>query len=460
MLRANGRLVFAAVLFWLASPLRAVQPGDIVKDVDGLAVAAMPGGPQRAVLHGSPALVIGIRVDSRGLQWTRLLAADGVSGWTERRFSNAVPARVVSAGKLQLSDRSPDAASISEGIEPFEVSGKDVKIAGASVASRVASPRELSLPARLNPFLMPWLEIHSGSRTGWAIPSELTLAWGEPARGEDLIAAMNRLGFKGIARRPFLGPVQQMLVDAASRRRGTTLELQTISGKPVKVQTVPSISSPDVMVRFSAGWAALFSSARECVVAFGNGNAAVVREGRPILISAMEEDLNGDGRPELALALANTNGDGYSYALWLIDGRGDQFSITPAPLGGSSGEPGGRTVDAEWWIDGRSVWIARAEGKRVEYEVLGYPAGDSTVSQGRAYAVVAGQFPSREAAERSGSGFGDRSQAAVHVFPCSGSWCVGRIFERGSEADAWRLRSSLPAGAVRVVEPVTRTRIR
>src|SRR5205814_8948988 len=135
---------------------------------------------------------------------------------------------------LELSDRSPDAASISEGIEPFEVSGKDAWIAGASVASRVASPRELLLPARLNPFLTPWLEIHSGLRTGWVIPSELALEWGEPARGGDLPAAMDRLGFKGIVRRPFLGPVQQMLVDTASRRRGTVLEFETVSGKPVR----------------------------------------------------------------------------------------------------------------------------------------------------------------------------------------------------------------------------------
>src|SRR6266581_6119100 len=98
----------AAELFCLALPLWAVQPGDIVKGVAGLAVATHPGAAPQTVLHGSPALVLAVQKDAGGKEWTRVLAADGASGWTSRQFREAVPARISGGNLLELADRSPD----------------------------------------------------------------------------------------------------------------------------------------------------------------------------------------------------------------------------------------------------------------------------------------------------------------------------------------------------------------
>src|SRR6185295_7771049 len=170
-----------AGLFCLALPLWAAQPGHIVKGVAGLAVATQPGAAAQTVLHGSPAVVLAVQKDAGGKEWTRLLGADGASGWTSRQFREALPARISGGSPLELSDRSPDHPSISEGIETFQVPRERAAISGASEKPRVASLGQLMLPPRLNPFLMPWLEIHSGSRKGWIVPSEIELEWGEPA---------------------------------------------------------------------------------------------------------------------------------------------------------------------------------------------------------------------------------------------------------------------------------------
>src|SRR5947207_3189243 len=76
-----AKLRRAAELLCLALPLWAAQPGDIVKGVAGLAVAAHPGAAPHTVLHGSPALVLAVQRDAGGKEWTRVLAADGRSGW-------------------------------------------------------------------------------------------------------------------------------------------------------------------------------------------------------------------------------------------------------------------------------------------------------------------------------------------------------------------------------------------
>ena len=284
--RPAGAGYFCIAALALASPLRAAQPGDIVRDVDGLAVAPSPSAAKQRTLHGSPALVLAVQGE-----WTRLLAADGASGWTDRRFTNAVAAHIAVTGSIELSDRSPDQPSISEGVETFAIPAKEASIAGASLKSRVASLRQLMLPARWNPFLTPWLEVRSGSRAGWIVPSELPIEWGGPVRGENFPAAMDRLGLKGIVRRPFVAPVEQ-LASQACEPRGSVLQFETVSSKPERVASADaSTTTLEALVRFPQNWAAAFSGSRGSLLSFSDGAAAVVRQGSPVIIAAREAHL-------------------------------------------------------------------------------------------------------------------------------------------------------------------------
>jgi hypothetical protein len=469
MLRAKLRR--PAGLFCLVVPLFAVQPGDIVKGVAGLAVATHPGAVSQVVLHGSPGLVLAVQQDAGGKQWTRVLAADGGSGWTSRQFREALPARISGGRLLELSDRSPDHPSISEGIETIEVPREGAAISGASEKPRVASLVQMMLPPRLNPFLMPWLEINSGSRKGWVVPSELELEWGEPARGKNLVAAMELLGMDGIVRAPFLGPVRQTLLELYSPP-APVLTFEDISSKPVSAPSPAFIAkAPETLVRISPAWVAVFSSSAGFAFSFsksGTGvvsaavNAvvnAVVNQGKPVIVRAASGDLNGDGRPELVIQLASIYGDGYTTALWIVNGNSPEkgLDITTVALGGSGGEPGGSSIEAAWWIDGTMLWIARADSGRAEYVRLAYGAVPAKATRQTAYAVIAGQFPSREAAEQRAIALTGPTGPPVQTFPWQPTkgplqWAAGRLFRGRSAAQSWCNAAALPASANRLVQ--------
>ncbi len=444
-----GKWAFAVAVLSLSTSASAVQPGDIVKGVDGLAVASAPAAPNQTVLRGSPALVIAVRG-----QWTRLLAADGACGWTSRQFSGAAHARIAGRAQLELSERSPDDPSIEPGIETFQAAAKDASIIGASRKTRVASPRQLILPPRLNPFLTPWLEIRSESRSGWIVPAELPLEWGEPAGAGDVASAMDRLGLNGIVREPFLGPVREAFL-ASYHASASVLRFENISSKPERVlSSDAAVQALNALVRLAPGWVAAFSGDRGFVFLFSNAGAAVVSEGTPIVARAAAADLNGDGKPELVLQLASIYGDGYRTALWIVDGdSGKGLAIASAPLGGSSGEPGGGSVEAAWWIDASTLWIARVDAKRVEYELAAY--GTSKEPPRRAYAAVAGRFPSRDAAERRAIALRDGGNFSVQTFPfrlANGpvEWAAGRLFQEQAQAKAWQPAASMPVKIVDV----------
>jgi len=419
------RVRWAAVAVVLSIPASAVQPGDIVTGTNGLAAAAAPTAVNRAVLHGSPALVIAVRGE-----WTRLLAADGSSGWTSRQLGGGVHARIA-GDKLELSDRSPDMSSVAEGVETFTVPAKEASIVGASMKSRAESPQQLMLPPRLNPFVTPWIEIRAGSRTGWVVPSDLRLEWGEPVPPGELIPAMDRLGFSGIVRAPFLRPVEQAII--ASHTPGASiLHFDSISSKPNRIAADnTSVKTLRAVVRHGPEWLAEFSSPQGSVFYFPGRGDATVAEGAPVMINTASADLNADGKPELVLQLAGTYGDGYATVLWIVNGDGTQgLRIDTVPLGGSNGEPGGSTVEAAWWIDENTLWIARAERRSIEYAAI--PA-----SNGPAHGVIVARFRARDAAEERAI---SRSLQAFPMRAANGSveWGVGRLFRTKAAAEAWR----------------------
>jgi hypothetical protein len=455
----NWIMLLANWILWLlALPAPAAQQGDIVGNVAGLPLSPTPGTKAQLVLRASPALVLAVQKDGTGQEWARLLGADGSLGWTSQHLNAGSPAKITARGMVELSDRSPDQPSFSEGIEAFQVSASDAKISGATAKSRVPSLDKLMIPARLNPFLAPWLEIQAGPRTGWIAPSELQLTWGTGMESTNLTQVMDALGMDGIVRAPFLGPVQTALVKHAPRAGDRVLHFDNILSKPAATMLDASNwHQPELLLRtpryraLPAEIAIGFRDSAGTALVFVGRGAAVVREGNPIVVAHHSADLDGDGRSELVLQLVSTYGDGYTTALWIVNGRSRENgpNIATVTLGGSGGEPGSSTIDAYWWVDSAAVWVARVESGRVEFAQVAYAgAAGARRKLKAAYAVIAGEFSSREAAEQRAITLEREWQRPVPVFPWSSEtkqqhWAVGRFFRTHAAADAFRKQAGL-----------------
>jgi hypothetical protein len=435
-LTPSWTMLRVSLLFCVALPLGCIEPGEVVGGVVGLALSPSPGAPAQRVARGGPALVLAVRGG-----WVRLLAADGSYGWTSRPLGEAFAARVRPGGALELSDRSPDQPSISEGFDTLRVPAAQAEIIGASEKARVAAPGQLMLPPRMNPFLLPWLEIRSGARSGWIYPPELPLEWNGPEGRDDVPAAIHRLGLEGIVRPPFLGAVKVF----QPGRLG--LEFEDIAREPSRSPSRPfTAKAVETLVAIPSQWIAVLSGSGGSVFVFSDAGPAVLTSGKQVVLRAERADLNGDGRPELVMELAETYGDGYTTALWIASGA----QVQPVPLGGASGEPGGGAVEASWWLEASTLWIARANGRHVEHVRVGYGAAAGGPKREAAIAVIAARFPTREVA--SVQAIALDAQPFPLVSPKGPvEWAAGRLFRSRREAEAWRRAKSLPAAAVRMI---------
>lgn len=403
-------------------------------------------------------MILSSAKDSTGHVWIRLLAADGSSGWTSRRFQGE-PARIVAPPVLQLSPHAPGEASFSPSDDEVTVPSARTSVTGGARIGRVSSLEQLKIPARLNPFLASWLQIQSSATSKWIAPSEIGCTWRPDRSTPDLERAAEALHLEGIVRSPFLGALGKRFDGLRPRPGQVPLHFNDIQSHSIAEATTAAQTwdHPKLFLRSTPSLVSFPGSAGTAFV-FGRVGFALVAQGRPVVVDYQLADLDGDGKPELLLQLVSTYGDGYTTALWIVDGAASQngnLRIAAETLDGSSGEPGGSTVDAQWWADtpnasARStLWIARAQRARVEFAVIDYPRSTATAAR-NAYAVVADQFLSAEAAARSSILLSQKNSHRVHYFPWAAdaagakSWAVGRLFRNRDDAVAWRKQSALP----------------
>ena len=455
-----------ASLIWLvALPLMGQQIGEILTGVFDLPVSPRAGSAAALTLRGSPAIVIAREKDGAGRTWIRLLAADGSSGWTSRTL-HGQPARIIAPTTLDLSPHAPGDPAFSPSDDLLSVAAAQASVTGSSRVGRVSSPEQLKIPAWLNPFLGPWLKVQAASTAGWIAPSEVEFAWGQNPSGQDLDPAADALGLEGIVRSPFLGALGRTLA-AQSPSPGQALlrfeDIQSQSTPGAVPAGTPTWNSSNLFLR-SARSLISFPGSLGTAFVFPHLGLALVAQGHPTVVEYRLADLDGDRQPELLLQLVSTYGDGYTTALWIVDGAASQngsLRITAVTLGGSSGEPGGSTVDAKWWADApgttarSTVWISRAQHSRVEFAALDYTA--SAASATKAYAVVAGEFSTTETAAAKAILLSGKAPHSVAFFPWTAnergvkSWAAGRLFRDRDDAVAWRKQAALPESSLRQI---------
>ncbi len=361
--------------------------GSIVTDVVGLRLADAPGAAPARVALGSPALVLERRSGEDAAAWYRLLAADGSYGWWFGEPVSALPARAAAGPRgAELLAPFPSDAGPDEEVGSIAVAPRaQGVIAGASRSARVASLRQLQLPESSNPFNTPWLTLRFGEREGYAPPSRVRLEWSPSgsAAGSGPLDALARWKIAGLARAPFLSPVEEPLRAALPAPGSTCLTLPHDGSTPARMP-LPSIdwSDVDAVIHLPGGGPAspaalLFLGAGPhalWVLLAPAQRAACARleAERPIPVSYATADLDGDGLPEWVVETVALYGDGYTSALWVVGGRSlvDSLALRQIPLGGSSGEPGGTRVDGSWRVERQPsrevLWVQQGEHARAE----------------------------------------------------------------------------------------------
>jgi hypothetical protein len=383
---------FAAVaLFACAAPPRPSIVGSLVTGVVGVRLADAPGAEPDRIALGSPALVLEQRDAEGGAAWYRLLAADGRHGWWSGEPTGVLAARVAAGAEgSELLTPFPGDAAADEEVHSMQVAPRALgELTGASALARVASLRQLQIPEASNPFLTPWLALRFGELEGYAPASRVQLTWDpRDVAGADagLLGALGRFEITGLARRPFLGPVEAIARDALPAAERVCLssaaDAEAFAWAPLgktewrdtdALVHIPheADGAPGALLFMGAGREALW-------VVLGAQHSACIRlEGtRPIPVAYATPDLDADGRPEWVVEAVELYGDGYTSAIWILGGGSltDRPALMRIPLGGSGGEPGGTRVEASWRVErhsGRDTLRVERAGSAAE--LVPYP---------------------------------------------------------------------------------------
>lgn len=433
-------------------------------------LAETPGARPNAVAAGNVALIVESRVEN-GRPWFRLLVSDGSHGWIAAAPETLYPAVIRPViDPFVLLEHNPDETPVEAGSR-IKVESETGQVLGASRRSQPASLEAMRIPERLNPAIQPWLWLKFGALSGYAPLDWITIDWGSSPAAGALATALDRLALRGVIRKPFLGPVADLLASAAPKR---SAPVHILSDDGVALRRMTSDTDwtlPEMLVRpdgvrggidslvvyAAADQARLFS--------FRNGAASpvniLVEEDRPFVSRVETRDLDGDGKPEWLLEAVSVYGDGYYSRLWILAGNSVESAVkfTAIPLSRSSGESDG-DIEAAWWLDPENrLWIGRAEKRRTTGSCLRYteqtlaPCGPQ---RSFAVAVLAGDASFSGARQ---SWLERRATVPAGIFPVAEGgdvrWIVGRPFLDKDSARAWTKRQagakliSWPAGSAK-----------
>lgn len=430
----------------------------IVAGVQGVPLASNPGSAPSRQATGNVALLLGTQ-EFDGAIWYHLLASDGVHGWTPQNPGKPHEVNVVAAvSPLSLSSRSPDDADFESTSEVPVPSGASGRLIDASRGSRPASTRDLMVPERLSFSIAPWLHLKFEDSAGWAPINWVTLNWktDAPTAG-DVASVLRQDGFGGTTRRPFLGPVSQVIkravpalgtvVRRCESARGP-FDRSTVSGEWNQPQTT-ILDAAHLLIEFAKDNSKMFTF----VARDGQAASVWVQEGAPYVAHAQSIDLDNDGIPEWLLEIVSTYGDGFYSTLWIVKQSKADLQIDRVDLSHGSGEGQEPPKDATWWVDpDRKLWVVTvAKGTKAEsFTYKGRLIRHQPKDSGKSL-VVFSEDPDYNTAMVSWLKMSNHDNSAG-LFPIRRSgathWVVARPFELVADAKKWAIKHSIPASAV------------
>jgi len=324
-------------------------------------LSAEPGKPAIHRTISSIALLLERR-EHQGKTWSRILSADGFSGWTEKTIGTPGNTSVVQAlPTFKLIAKSPDDEPVESAGEVSVQSGGTGTVLGATAKAYPATMDQLRLPPHLSSAL-PWLHLEFGKATGFG-PVDWISFRSDPAIMTSAV---------GLLRRPFLTPQtpstklprvgdSAVLIEQFGAQR-TTVKLDEDWKEVETFYQDPSDESRRLSV-FRYGAKRLIS------IEDRNGftSRLLFAEHQPFLHRVESADLNGDGRVEWLFEMAFLYGDGaYSLLIHL-----PSSGVTVESLSHTGGEEGSKEITAGWGVYEGALWIARAEAKQTTMQKLG-----------------------------------------------------------------------------------------
>lgn len=361
------------------SPAPRTEPPSaigLVSGVSGLELSDGPAGPTARTAASDLALVTHTE-QTGSVTWTRLVVADGSSGWTSRALDGARAVRVrASARPFFLLNKSPDDADFGEAAEIPVDAENEGQIVGASRRGRIAGDQELMLPEKYR-HTLPWLELKFGSLQGFAPFDWIALLPTPAPQVRTLEEGLDALKAKGLVWRPFLGALSTSPV--AHVTPGTALELEDLLAPPRKTDAPAEWSHLEYVFRDERGLMAVYADGPRRLFRFIQGTSPpahiVLGSESARLVQARHRDLNADGVPEWIVELAARYGDGFYALLWIIDGRSgaDSVSLRRLSLSQSSGESPSTGVEASWELrDDGTIEVTRETAGKTRIAVYRY----------------------------------------------------------------------------------------
>jgi hypothetical protein len=354
------------------SPAPRTEPASgigLVSGVFGLELSDGPAGPTTRTAASDLALVTHTQ-QTGSVTWTRLVVADGSSGWTSRALNGARAVRVrPSARPFFLLNKSPDDADFGEAAEIPVDADSEGQIVGASRRGRIAGDQELMLPEKYR-HALPWLELKFGSKQGFAPFDWIALLPTPAPQVRTLEEGLDALKAKGLVWKPFLGAL--LTSPFTHVTPGTAFELEDPSSSPRKTDAAGEWSRLEFVFRDEQGLMAVYADGPRRLFRFIQGArppANIVLSGdSAVPAKTRHRDLNADGMPEWIVEIAARYGDGFYAVLWVVDGRSvaDSLKLQHLSLSQSAGESPSTGVDASWELrDDGTIQVTReTAGKR------------------------------------------------------------------------------------------------
>lgn len=427
-----------------------VAVGDLVDLPTGTGIAPAPGASATAKSNSSPALILGVG----GAGHRRLLLADGSSGWT------AAPVRIVSSTRvsptkdLELARFPPGDPRRKDSHEKATVvlaAHAAATIIGASFERDAPSERALRLDQA--PFLeQPNLLLQLGpTSTGFVHGLAFDVEWTTPPAVE--FAHLAR--FRGIVRRPFLGPLAAPSLSLAPRAGESTHVVvdtpkdfdvfRLLSAPAHKWSSLEAlVVDPEAKPGGIATLAVVGDGGALAFVFVGEVKRASVvfpraEIGSPWITRTEMADLDGDGLSEWVVELVDRTSHGVDARLLIVAGSSLTSGISSAvlPLGGEPGE-GDPTERYAWYVEDRKLFVARDRDSRAKCQSVSMTASGPILAPSRVVSIKT--YDDARPARLEASGASDGRRALPITVSGERRWITGRCFLDAKQATVFAAR--------------------